>query len=69
MLSGPTVEMVERLRQTILEKEKQFFYRRRAVNGEYIFGRRKGPFGVINFPEEMRRWKLPSPISTERFGI
>ena len=51
---GPTVEMVERLRQTIIEKEQQFFYRRRAVNGEYIYGRRAEPFGVINFPDEMR---------------
>ena len=52
--SGPTVEMAENLRQTILEKEKQFFYRWRAVNGEYIYGRRKEPFGVINFPDEMK---------------
>ncbi len=52
--SGPAVEMAERLRQTILEKEKQFFFRWRAVNGEYIYGRRKEPFGVINFPEEMK---------------
>ena len=52
--SGPTVEMAEDLRQTILEKEKQFFYRWRAVNGEYIYGRRKEPFGVINFPDEMK---------------
>ena len=51
---GPTVEMVERLRQAIIEKEQQFFYRRRAVNGEYIYGRRAEPFGVINFPDEMK---------------
>ncbi|NBA87344.1 hypothetical protein GVN16_16335 [Emticicia sp. CRIBPO] len=37
------------------QKNLQFFYRWRAVNGEYIYGRRKKPFGVKNYPEEMEK--------------
>ncbi|HTE17962.1 MAG TPA: hypothetical protein VK689_06240, partial [Armatimonadota bacterium] len=32
-----------------------FFHRWRPVNGEYVFGRRKEPFGVKDFPPEMRQ--------------
>ena len=42
------------LADAIREKNQLFFYRWRAVNGEYIYGRRKEPFGVVNFPPEMR---------------
>lgn len=52
---GPEVEHVEKIRQKILEKNQQFFYRWRAVNGEYIYGRRAEPFGVISFPPEMEQ--------------
>ncbi|MGH9660357.1 MAG: hypothetical protein ACRD96_17540, partial [Bryobacteraceae bacterium] len=51
---GPPVSAAESLRQAIIEKNKQFFYRWRAVNGEYIYGRRKEPFGIANFPGEMK---------------
>ncbi len=43
----------ERLRSMIIYKNKQFFYRHRPVNGEYVYGRRRRPFGVVNFPSEM----------------
>ncbi|MCF0074385.1 GDSL-type esterase/lipase family protein [Dyadobacter sp. CY261] len=36
-------------------KDAHFFYRWRAVNGEYIYGRRREPFGVIAFPPELRK--------------
>ncbi|MEO5599596.1 MAG: PVC-type heme-binding CxxCH protein [Cyclobacteriaceae bacterium] len=41
-------------------KNKQFFYKFRAVNGEYIYGRRKEPWvqppgGPISYPGEMRK--------------
>lgn len=49
------------LREFIMRKNQQFFYRWRAVNGEYIYGRRKEPFGVNTFPPEME--KLDSIIS------
>ncbi len=36
-------------------RNQHFFYRWRAVNGEYIYGRRKEPFGVISYPPEMKK--------------
>ena len=45
----------EALVDAIREKDQLFFHRWRAVNGEYIYGRRKEPFGVVNFPPEMAR--------------
>ena len=44
-----------RLGEAIREKNQLFFYKWRAVNGEYIYGRRKEPFGVVNFPPEMKQ--------------
>jgi hypothetical protein len=44
-----------RLDDAIRAKNELFFYRWRAVNGEYIYGRRKEPFGVVDFPPEMRQ--------------
>jgi hypothetical protein len=35
-------------------KNQHFFYRWRAVNGEYIYGRRREPFGVISYPPEIK---------------
>ena len=43
------------LRRVIKHKDDHFFYRWRAVNGEYIYGRRREPFGVIAFPPELRK--------------
>ena len=43
----------ERLRAMIAYKNKQFFYKYRPVNGAYVYGRRRRPFGVVNFPSEM----------------
>ena len=37
------------------EKNLQFFYDYRAVNGCYIYGGRKKPFGVVNFPAEFAK--------------
>ena len=50
-LSSP----MDALRDTIRDKNRWFFHRYRPVNGEYVFGRRAEPFGVVNFPDEMRR--------------
>ena len=44
-----------KLRAAVLEKNLQFFYDYRAVNGCYIYGGRKSPFGVVNFPEEFAK--------------
>ncbi len=39
----------------VQEKNLQFFYDYRAVNGCYIYGGRKAPFGVVNFPAEFAK--------------
>jgi hypothetical protein len=38
---GPEVNQVERLRQTIIEKNRLYFYRWRPQNETYLFGFRK----------------------------
>jgi hypothetical protein len=43
------------LGDAIRDKNETFFLRWRAVNGEYIYGRRREPFGVVNFPGEMQQ--------------
>ncbi|MCB1089980.1 MAG: SGNH/GDSL hydrolase family protein [Verrucomicrobiae bacterium] len=44
---------LQALRDAVIEKNRQFFLRWRPVNAEYVFGRRKEPFGVLSFPPEM----------------
>ena len=75
-----TSENSTKLRQVIKMKDDHFFYRWRAVNGEYIYGRRKEPFGVISFPPELRKlnqmvasldsvvWKLGKSLGTEAYN-
>jgi glucose/arabinose dehydrogenase/azurin len=48
-------EHSKKLLAVIKMKDDHFFYRWRAVNGEYIYGRRREPFGVIAFPPELRK--------------
>ncbi|WP_425615517.1 PVC-type heme-binding CxxCH protein [Anatilimnocola sp. NA78] len=49
----PTKEAdLAKLRAEVNEKSLQFWYDHRAVNGFYIYGGRKAPFGVVNFPAE-----------------
>jgi len=45
----------ENLRRMIVEKNRLFFLRWRPVNAEYVFGRRKKPFGVLTYPPEMEK--------------
>jgi glucose/arabinose dehydrogenase len=44
-----------KLKKEVLEKNLQFFYDYRAVNGCYIYGGREKPFGVVNFPAEFAK--------------
>jgi lysophospholipase L1-like esterase len=53
--TGPAQDQVAKLLAVVDDKNQQFFYRWRAVNGEYIYGRRKEPFGIVNFPAEMKQ--------------
>ncbi len=43
------------LHAAVAEKSLQFFYDYRAINGFYIYGGRKKPFGVVNFPDEFAK--------------
>lgn len=43
------------LHDAVQEKNLQFFYDYRAVNGCYIYGGRKAPFGIVNFPAEFAK--------------
>lgn len=46
---------LDRLHAAIQEKNKQFWYDLRAINGCYIYGGRKAPFGIVNFPAEFAK--------------
>ncbi len=50
------LETGDKLREVVLRKSRLFFDRYRAVNGYYIYGGRKEPFGVHSFPPEMVRF-------------
>lgn len=52
---GALVDRVERLRLAVADRNQEFYYRWRAVNGEYIYGRRVDPFGSVSFPPEMKK--------------
>ncbi|QDU95515.1 Membrane bound L-sorbosone dehydrogenase [Lignipirellula cremea] len=45
----------EDLLAAVQEKDFQWFHKFRAVNGFYIYGGRKNPFGVRSFPQEMEK--------------
>lgn len=57
-LFGPPLRIDDpnpRLLAAVNEKNFQFFYDYRATNGCYIYGGRKEPFGVVNFPAEFAK--------------
>ena len=64
---GAPASTEEALLQAIRAKNRLFFHRWRPVNGEYVFGRRKEPFGVKDFPPEMRQ--LEKQIAERERGI
>lgn len=55
---GVKVQLVsldaDALLASVNDKNWHFFMLYRAVNGEYIYGRRKEPFGVVSFPPEFQ---------------
>lgn len=57
---------LEKLRAAVAEKNLQFFYDHRAVNGYYIFGGRKNPYGVVNFPEEFAKLRKMIAVRDQR---
>ncbi len=56
----------KKLRAEVAEKNLQFFYDHRAVNGFYIYGGRKEPFGVVNFPAEFEKLRKMIAVRDER---
>ncbi len=44
-----------KLKAEVNEKNLQFWYDYRAINGCYIYGGRKSPFGIENFPAEFAK--------------
>lgn len=81
VVGGPADGQAGKLLAMIDDKNQWFFHRYRAVNGEYIYGRRAKPFGVVNFPGEMEKldqlvaqrdeqiWELSKPSSAETFEL
>ena len=59
-------EELEPLRGEVAEKNLQFWYDYRAVNGCYIYGERKRPFGVVNFPAEFAKLRKMTAVRDER---
>ncbi len=57
---------LERLRAEVNEKNLQFFYDHRAVNGFYIYGGRKSPFGTVNFPVEFAKLRNMTALRDRR---
>ena len=56
----------DRLRAEVNQKNLQFFYDHRAVNGFYIYGGRKNPFGVVNFPVEFAKLRKMVAVRDRR---
>ena len=54
-ITDPWSEKMEDLRELVVEKNKQFFFRWRPINAEYVYGRRREPFGIVSFPPEMKQ--------------
>ncbi|MGD9856386.1 MAG: PVC-type heme-binding CxxCH protein [Planctomycetaceae bacterium] len=47
--------LLKRVYAAVQEKNRQHWFDYRAVNGYYIYGDRKAPFGVVNFPAEFAK--------------
>lgn len=64
--STGTQTYLDKLRAEINEKNLQFWYDHRAVNGYYIYGDRKKPFGVVNFPAEFAKLRKMIAVRDRR---
>ncbi|MGC3970634.1 MAG: GDSL-type esterase/lipase family protein [Pirellulales bacterium] len=67
-LFGPTDEKAvsAELHAAVNEKNVQFWYDYRAINGFYIYGGRKQPFGVVNFPAEFAKLRKMTAVRDRR---
>jgi putative heme-binding domain-containing protein len=60
-----TVDM-GKLLAAVNEKNLQFFYDHRGVNGCYIYGGRKNPYGTVNFPAEFKKLRAMTAVRDRR---
>jgi len=54
------------LHAAVNEKNLQFFYDHRGVNGCYIYGGRKNPYGTVNFPAEFQKLRALTALRDRR---
>jgi putative heme-binding domain-containing protein len=57
---------LEPLRAAVNDKNRTFFHDLRAVNGFYIYGGRRHPFGSVNFPPEFRKLRAMTAVRDRR---
>ncbi len=57
---------LDAIHRAVQEKNLQFFYDHRAVNGFYIYGGRKNPFGTVNFPVEFKKLRAMIALRDQR---
>jgi len=60
-----TIDM-GKLLAAVNEKNLQFFYDHRGVNGCYIYGGRKNPYGTVNFPAEFKKLRAMTAVRDRR---
>lgn len=63
--TAPTADLAT-LRAAVKEKNLQFFYDHRGVNGCYIYGGRKSPYGTVNFPAEFKKLRAMTAVRDRR---
>ena len=63
--TAPTADLAK-LRAAVNEKNLQFFYDHRGVNGCYIYGGRKNPYGTVNFPAEFKKLRAMTAVRDRR---
>ncbi|QDV37983.1 PVC-type heme-binding CxxCH protein [Tautonia plasticadhaerens] len=63
---GSIAADMDALHEAVQDKNKQFFYDYRAINGFYIYGGRKEPFGVVNFPAEFAKLRKMIEVRDRR---
>ena len=55
-ITGDPAPLVsEKLRLGVVDKNRQFLRKYRALNAFYVYGGRKEPYGVVNFPNEFEK--------------
>jgi len=63
--TAPTADLAK-LHAAVNEKNLQFFYDHRGVNGCYIYGGRKNPYGTVNFPAEFKKLRAMTAVRDRR---